>query len=140
VSSELDVEKRIVVAVKYLEEGRSLIDEGPVQASEKLYKAAEEAVEALAHHFNLGDVLKRVGDRGKWTVTELEKAVLRISDRLGEWFRRSWNAAWALHVWGFHETKFDPEDVRRQLPDVEEMVLGARKVIGGGSSSPYADP
>jgi hypothetical protein len=52
VSSELDVEKRISVALKYLEEGRSLIDEDPVQASEKLYKAAEEAVKALAHHFN----------------------------------------------------------------------------------------
>ena len=38
------VEARLELAVKYLNEGRVLIDKDPVQASEKLYKAAEEAV------------------------------------------------------------------------------------------------
>ena len=134
---EVGAEAHLELASKHLEEGRSLVDKDPVQASEKLYKAAEEAVKALAHHFDLGEVLKRVGERGRWTVAELEGAVLRASDKLGEWFMHSWNAAWALHVWGFHEAKLDSEYVRRQLPSIERMVLEARKVVGGGNPSPY---
>jgi hypothetical protein len=125
------VEAHLELALRYLEEGRRLADGDPVQASEKLYKAAEEVVRALAVHYNLDDILGRVAERGRWTVTELSKAVLRISDKLGEWFRHSWNSAWALHVWGFHEARFDPEVVRRYLPDIEKMVLEARRVTGG---------
>jgi hypothetical protein len=36
------VEAHLELASKYLEEGRGLVDKDPVQASEKLYKAAEE--------------------------------------------------------------------------------------------------
>jgi hypothetical protein len=38
----------------------------------KLYKAAEEAVEALAVCFSMEDILKVVGGRGRWTFSELE--------------------------------------------------------------------
>jgi hypothetical protein len=51
----------------------------PIQASEKLYKAAEEAVEALALHLGLSEVLEKVEGRGWWATTDLEKAVLKIS-------------------------------------------------------------
>ena len=129
VGAEAEVERRIDFALKRLEEGRSLVDKDPVQASEKLYKAAEEAVKALAHYLALDDVLKRVSERGRWTVTEFERAVLRISDKLGGWFRHSWNSAWVLRVWGFHEVKLDPDYVRRQAPDVERMVLEAREAV-----------
>ncbi len=125
------VEAHLELALRYLEEGKRLADGDPVQASEKLYKAAEEVVKALAVYYNLDDILGRVAERGRWTVTELSKAVLRISDKLGEWFRHSWNSAWALHVWGFHEAKFDSEVVRRYLPDIERMVLEARRVTSG---------
>ena len=50
-------------AEKYLEEGRSLVDKDPVQASEKLYKAAKECVKALAIHSNLIEVLEKVKER-----------------------------------------------------------------------------
>ena len=125
------VEAHLELALRYLEEGRGLVDSDPVQANEKLYKAAEEVVRALAVYYNLDDVLGRVAEKGRWTVTEFSKAVLRISDKLGEWFRHSWNSAWALHVWGFHEAKFDSEVVRRYLPDIERMVLEARRVTSG---------
>jgi hypothetical protein len=125
------VEAHLELALRYLEEGKRLADGDPVQASEKLYKAAEEVVKALAVYYNLDDILGRVAERGRWTVTELSKAVLRISDKLGEWFRHSWNSAWALHVWGFHEARFDSEVVRRYLPDIERMVLEARRVTSG---------
>jgi len=66
VSAELDVEQHLNLALGCLEEGKKLVDEDPIQASEKLYKASEEAVKALACRFTLGDVLERVGKRGRW--------------------------------------------------------------------------
>jgi hypothetical protein len=116
-------ESHLELAVRYLEEGKNLIDKDPVQASEKLYKAAEEAVKALTTYFNLKDILEDVERSGRWSVGKLEKAALRISEKVGEWFRSSWDAAWALHVWGFHEAKFDLEDVRTRLPNIERMVF-----------------
>jgi hypothetical protein len=129
VSAELDVERRASLALRYLEEGKGLVDKDPVQASEKLYKAAEETVKALAIRFGLGEVLKRVSERGRWTVTELEKAVSRISESLGEWFDAAWDAANYLHVWGFHEAKLDVEDVKKRLPRMEGAVLEALKIV-----------
>jgi hypothetical protein len=55
----------------------------------------------------------------------LRRLFLRISEKVGEWFRSSW----ALHVWGFHEAKFDPEDVRTRLPNIERMVSEAQKIV-----------
>jgi hypothetical protein len=122
-------ESHLELAVRYLEEGRNLIDRDPVQASEKLYNAAEEAVKALAAYFDLKDILEDVERSGRWSVEKLEKAVLRISEKVGEWFRSSWDAAWALHVWGFHEAKFDPEDVRTRLSNIEGMVSEAQRIV-----------
>ena len=117
------------LAVKYLEEGRALIDRDPVQASEKLYKAAEEAVKALAVSFQLSDILKRVEERWRWTATDLDRSARAIAKKLGEWFRRSWDSAWLLHVWGFHEARLDADAVRERAPDVEKMVREAEKLI-----------
>lgn|GEM_PF-4334772 len=57
--------KHLEFAEKYLEEGRSLVDKDPVQASEKLYKAAEECVKALAIYSNLIEVLEKVKERDR---------------------------------------------------------------------------
>jgi hypothetical protein len=122
-------ESHLELAVRYLEEGRKLIDTDPVQASEKLYKAAEEAVKALTIHFNLKDILEDVEKSETWSVEKLEKAVLNISDKVGDWFRSSWDTAWALHVWGFHEAKFDAEDVRKRLPSIDRMVTEVQRII-----------
>ena len=92
------VESHLELSLRYLDEGKALVNRDPVQASEKLYKAVEEAVKALAVYYSLDDILRRVGERGRWTAGELEKTVLRVSERLGEWFLQSWDNAWALHV------------------------------------------
>ena len=89
------------LAKRYLEEGKRLLDEDPIQASEKLYKAAEEAVKALAVHHRLEDVLVRVRERGRWTVSLLSKAVTRLAKIIGQWVLDAWDHAWVLHVWGF---------------------------------------
>jgi hypothetical protein len=126
---DVAAESHLELSLRYLEEGKTLVDKDPVQASEKLYKAAEEAVKALTIHLGLKSILESVEKRGRWTVTELEKAVIKISEKLGRWFISAWDSAWALHVWGFHEAKFDDEDVRERLPDVEKIVLEAQSLI-----------
>ena len=35
----------------------------------------------------------------------------------------------ALHVWGFHEDKFDSEDVRRRILHIEKMIRETVRVI-----------
>jgi hypothetical protein len=117
--------------LRYLEEGEALIDRDPVQASEKLYKAAEEVVKALTMHLNISEVLNTVDNRSRWTVTELEKAVREIARKIGNWFVDAWDAANYLHVWGFHEAKLEPDDIRIRLPHIERMVLEAQKLVKG---------
>jgi len=131
-----EAEAHMEFAVRFLEDGRKLVDKDPTQASEKLYKAAEECVKALAMHFKLESVIEKVRGRGRWTTTELEKAVEAISDKVGRWFEEAWDRAWSLHVWGFHESKFDAEAVRRRLPYVEKMVEEAKKIKCQGQRAP----
>ncbi len=124
---EMTMRARLELAVKYL--GEELIDKDPVQAGEKLYKAAEECVKVLAQYYDLKDILAKVNERGRWTVTDLASAVTVIADRLGKWFEEAWDAANYLHVWGFHEAKLDAELVRRRLPEVERIVNETQKVL-----------
>lgn len=116
-----ELEARTELAKKYLEEGIRLTDSDPVQASEKLYKAAEEAVKAAAKILNL-PVISNVKERGRWTATDLEKAVETLSKRYGEQIILWWDAAWTLRVWGFHEAKLDSEAVRTRIPYIEKMI------------------
>ena len=60
-------------------------------------------------YLGISDVLSQVKHRDRRTATDLEKAVKVISQKLGDWFGEAWDRAWALHVWGFHEAKFDSE-------------------------------
>jgi len=48
-----------------------------VRSSEKLYKAAEECIKALAERLNLKEV-REAEEKGRWTVTLLEKAVGKL--------------------------------------------------------------
>jgi hypothetical protein len=50
----------------------------PVQASEKLYKAAEEAVKVLARRFALPEHEEAEG-KGRWTAILLSSAVRSLS-------------------------------------------------------------
>ena len=70
------------LAENFLKEGEDLIDKGPIQAGEKLYKAAEEAVKAIAVALNL-DEAKNAEVQGRWTSVLLFDAVDSISMRLG---------------------------------------------------------
>jgi hypothetical protein len=134
-SHKVDVEvlKHLELAERFLEEGKALMDKDPIQASEKFYKAAEEVVKTLTVYYNLSDILKTIERKGRWTVTELEEAVELISQRVGEWFITSWDSAWAVHVWGFHEAKLNSKAIKIRVPYIERMVLEAKKLIRGNT-------
>jgi hypothetical protein len=124
-----EIKKHLDLALTFLEEGKNFIEKNPVQASEKLYKAAEESVKLLTLHLGISDALSQVKQRDRRTVTDLEKAVETISKKLGDWFGEAWDRAWALHVWGFHEAKFDSEAVKIRLPYVERIVEEAKRIV-----------
>jgi hypothetical protein len=122
-------EERIELALKYLEEGRALVEKDPVQASERLYRAAEEAVKALALHYNLRSALEKAERSGRWTFEELEKAARAIARRVGEWFIAAWDAASYLLVLGAQEAELDSESVKARLPSIERMIVEARRIV-----------
>jgi len=121
--------RRVELAERFLAEGRELIDKDPVQASEKLYKAAEEAVKALAIALNLEEARKAV-ESGGWWLKLLEKAAQGIAKALGvKEFILWWDAACKLHVDGFHEAKLSSEDVKDRYGYIEEMVNQAKRIL-----------
>ncbi|MBS7611727.1 PaREP1 family protein [Candidatus Bathyarchaeota archaeon] len=98
-----------------------LAKDDAIQSSEKLYKAAEECVKALSEVFNLEEA-KAAEERGRWTVTLLEKAVRKLTNKLGIDVQLGWDAANHLHVWGFHEAKLDREDVEARIPIIRRLI------------------
>ncbi|MBS7614020.1 PaREP1 family protein, partial [Candidatus Bathyarchaeota archaeon] len=63
-----------------------------LQSSEKLYKAAEECIKILSERFNLEES-KTAEERGRWTVTLLERAVGKLVDKIGIDVQLGWDAA-----------------------------------------------
>jgi hypothetical protein len=92
-----------------------------IQSSEKLYKAAEECIKLLSERFNLPEV-KEAEEKKKWTVTLLEKAVRKLSDKISIDVQIGWDAANYLHVWGFHEAKLEAENVKARLPLIKRLI------------------
>jgi hypothetical protein len=109
------IKRLFVEAEEYLARGDA------IQSSEKLYKAAEECVKALSERLNLPEVKDAEG-RGMWTVTLLERAVRRLTDKLGMDVQLGWDAANHLHVWGFHEAKLEVEDVKARIPLIRRLI------------------
>jgi hypothetical protein len=103
----------LIEAEEYLARGDA------VQSSEKLYKAAEECVKALSERLSLPEVKDA---EGRWTVTLLERAVRKLSDKFGVDVQLGWDAANHLHVWGFHEAKLEVEDVKARIPLIRRLI------------------
>jgi hypothetical protein len=114
---------------RLIAEGRELIDKDPVQASEKLYKAAEEAVKALATALNLSEARKAI-ESGGWRSNPLEKVAQGIAKTLGvKEFTLWWGTALKLHVDGFHERRLSSEDVKERYEYIETMTNTAKKIL-----------
>ena len=100
-----------------------------MQASEKLYKAAEEAVKAIATALKLPEA-EEATKKGRWTTGLLESTVVNIMKRLElDELYHWWDSAYKLHVDSFHEAKLRSDDVKLRLRDVEVLVNLAKKVL-----------
>ena len=112
--------RMLVEAEKYI--GR----EDAVQASEKLYKASEEAVKEMAFRLELSES-EEAEKRGRWTAPLLFRAVRRLSERINPEILNWWHAAWFVHVEGFHEARLDIEEVKARVNAVRELVSVVEK-------------
>lgn len=110
------------IAFKMFHEAKEfLAKEDSIQASEKLYKVAEETVKALAAEY-AKDVAEEAEKEGRWKVGLLEKAVRKISRRLNPEVRHWWDTAYYLHVEEFHEAGLDIEGVKERLQEIENLT------------------
>jgi hypothetical protein len=98
-----------------------LAKDDAIQSSEKLYKVAEECIKALSEHFSLPEV-KDAEEKGGWTVALLERAVRKLTGKIGMDVQLGWDAANHLHVWGFHEAKLEVEDVKARVAIIRRLV------------------
>lgn len=116
----LDPDRRAEVYLslcdKYLREAEELLRKGDyVQASEKAWGAASQAVKALAA--KEGRVLRSHG--------ELHKFVTELGDREA---RTLWASAIALHQ-NFYENWLPPEMVKEYISNVKKLVKKLKAII-----------
>lgn len=120
---------RVEIAERFMEEARRCIDEGnAVQASEKLYKVAEECIKALAIKFKAPEA-EEAKKEGRWWTKLLAKAARTLSTALNDpEIRYAWEDAYDLHVW-MHETVYGIEHVKTSVPTIEQLLAKTRRLI-----------
>jgi len=147
-AKDLDLDPRdeallhLALAEKYMEEAKKFINEGDaVQASEKLYKVAEECIKALAEAMRLEEAVK-AREHGRWTLKLLDSAARKLAERVNERVYDDWDHAYFLHVEGFHEARLGRDQVEARAKYVEELLRIAKEVVHGearhraGTSTP----
>ena len=120
---QLPIEHRLELAEKYSSEAEEYEKKGDaIQASEKLYKVAEECIKALSEIFK-PSALKEVEIRGKWETWLLGRAAAELSRELKEELvHLAWSKAYEIHVWCFHEGKYRMEHVEVAAPYIKKLL------------------
>ncbi|ABL78372.1 PaREP1 family protein [Thermofilum pendens] len=129
-NTDPSAEARLELAEKSLGEAEEYLAKGDVvQASEKLYKAVEECVKALAEKLGAKQA-EEARRRGRWDTWLLGMAATDLARTLGEdRVRLAWKDAYDVHVWGFHEAKYRVEDVEAALPLARWLLDYAAKIV-----------
>ena len=126
---EEELRARIDIAQHMLRRAREELERGdPVQASEKLYKATEEAIKVLACLEGLEECEKARREGGWWSRL-LARAARKLARKHGSFILDAWSQAFDLHVHGFHEHSYSVEDVEETLPLVEKIVTYAAGLL-----------
>jgi Archaeal PaREP1/PaREP8 family. len=85
--------------MNYLEEADELLERGDiVQASEKYYKAAEEAIKLFSRRLNLEPILSEVNKKERWKSEILFKAARLINEKYPEVLKM-----WEISLENSHE-------------------------------------
>ena len=114
---------RSIEISRFANESKECIAKGnAIQASEKLYKAVEECIKALAERHKLPEYEKAEKD-GRWRSYLLVQAASRLAEDLKKKeIEDVWARAFNIHVWGFHENKIGIEGIKRNIPYVEWLI------------------
>ncbi len=105
----------------YLKEGDLFLERNDlIQASEKYYKAAEEAIKYLAIKYNV-DVLTEVRKINRWRADLLFLAAYQLSHYYDN-VKEIWKSAWILHVEGFHEARLSKDQIKFFMNKVKLII------------------
>ena len=122
------VRRHAKLAISMYERGLKLARRGDaVQASEKLYKAVEEGIKALAIAKDTEEARKALKRRG-WSTRLLGLAAIK----LGPTAFNAWAHAYYLHVEGFHEARLGMEELNASIPMIEPLIQEVRKLLDQG--------
>lgn len=110
-----DLREWFMEAIEYLRRG------DPIQASEKLYKVAENAIKILAE-INQIPEYRRARQEGTWWSKLLDKAAERLKDVYGEELLDAWRTAYELHLKGFHEEQLTAEEIWERIYKIEDLL------------------
>jgi len=110
-----ELKKRFREALEFLEKGDA------VQASEKLYKVAEDAVKILSE-INRIPEYEKARREGTWWTKLLDRAAKRLKNIYGEELLDAWTTAYELHQKGFHEEQLSVEDVLERAYKIEDLI------------------
>lgn len=105
--------------VKLVKDAEELLKKNDsLQASEKLYKVAEECVKKLAIKHDMA-----LKDKRKWNTIELTDFARRLKGIYGENLYNNWTIALEkLHKDGFHENGLTTLEVFESIHNVTELL------------------
>ena len=128
-SAEIEeLRKRFREAIGYLKKGDS------VQATEKLYKVAENAVKILSE-INKIPEYEKARQEGTWWTKLLDKAAKRLRDIYGEELLDAWTTAYKFHQKGFHEEQLTLEDILEEAYKIEDLLKIVEKEVKKSTQS-----
>jgi len=121
---------RVVLAERYFEEAKDYINKkDAVRASEKMYKVVEECIKALAETLNTPET-QEARRNGRWFTWLLGSAARSVANRLGRpEIVETWALAYDVHVWGFHEAKYNVDNVAWGLAYIERLLKITKDVV-----------
>lgn len=77
----------------------------------------------------LGDIARRVRERGRWRADDFFVAVSELRRVYGDDIMRWWDAVCNLHVWGY-EAKATKRYVEERIEDVKKLVEIVKSLEG----------
>ena len=117
-----ELRKRFREAIEYLKK------RDPVQAAEKLYKVAEDAIKILSEVNGVPEY-EKAKQEGTWWTKLLDRAAKRLRDIYGEELIDAWTTAYKFHQKGFHEEQLTVEEIAEEAYKIEDLLKTVEKEV-----------
>ncbi|MHA1595940.1 MAG: PaREP1 family protein [Candidatus Baldrarchaeia archaeon] len=118
----MSLSSKIEELKKRFREALQFIDKkDAVQAAEKLYKVAENAIKILSEIKKLAEynIAKK---EGTWWTKLLDRAARKLRDIYGEEILNAWTTAYRFHQMGFHEEQLTIEEILKDAYKIEDLI------------------